>query len=122
MRQRTLIYKHIVNIRVSVHYHLVAHVHLVHSEEVPLQVAARMAAAGLTSGVGAGVSAASHLLTDCQAYQDRAHDHHDQHTAQGGEHFGYGYPLTRNFHNLFFTWKPKRLARESLDYFSSEVL
>jgi len=90
MRPRTLILEHIVHIRVSVHHHLVAHVHLVHPEEVEPRVAARLSSAGLISGIGAGVSAASHLLTGGQAHQDCTHDHHDQHTAQGGEHFAYG--------------------------------
>jgi len=84
MRPRTLIFKHIVHIRVSVHYHLIAHVHLVHPEKVQPRVAARLTAVGLTSGVGAGVSAASNLLT---GDQDRTHDYHDHHTAQDGEHF-----------------------------------
>jgi len=94
-----LVLEHIIDIRVSVHHHLIAHVHLVHPEEVKPRVASRLTAAGLTSDVGAGVSAAPYLLTGCQANQDRAHDHHDQHTAQGGEHFADdGYSLTRNFH------------------------
>jgi len=113
-----LILEHIVHIRVSVHYHLIAHVHLVHPEEVEPRVAARMTAARLTSGV----SAASRLLTGDQTHQDRAHDHHDQHTAHNGEHFDDGYSLTRYCHNLYFTWKPKRLVCESLDSSNSEVL
>jgi len=116
VRPRTLILEHIVYIRVSVHHHLVAHVHLVHPEEVQPRVSARLAAAGLTFGVGAGVSAASYLLTGGQTNQDRAHDHHDQHTAHDGEHFVDSYSETRNCQNVCFALKPKCLARESLDY------
>jgi len=90
MRPRTLILVHIVHIRVSVHHHLVAHVHLVHPEEVEPRVAARLSSAGLTSGIGAGESAASRLLTGGQGHQNRAHDHHEQHTTHDGEHFAYG--------------------------------
>jgi len=100
VRPRTLILEHIVYIRVSVHHHLVAHVHLVHPEEVQPRVAARLAAAGLTSGVGAGVPAVSRLLTCGQTHQDRADDHHDQYTAQDGEHFVDSYSLTRNCQNF----------------------